>query len=65
MKIDLVGPAQRGLAMGLNESAGYLAGLTAAAFGVHAATRLVAVLTFASGLVAAVRMIETAAATGQ
>jgi MFS family permease len=25
MKIDLVGPAQRGLAMGLNESAGYLA----------------------------------------
>lgn len=25
MKIDLVGPRQRGLAMGLNESAGYLA----------------------------------------
>ena len=25
MKIDLVGPARRGLAMGLNEAAGYLA----------------------------------------
>lgn len=34
MKIDLVGPAQRGLAMGLNEAAGYLAvGATALATG--------------------------------
>ena len=34
MKIDLVGPRQRGLATGLNESAGYLAvGLTALATG--------------------------------
>lgn len=32
MKIDLVGPAQRGLAMGLNEVAGYLA-VSAAALG--------------------------------
>ncbi len=32
MKIDLVGPQQRGLAMGLNEAAGYLA-VSAAAFG--------------------------------
>ncbi|MCC3158621.1 MFS transporter [Hymenobacter sp. 15J16-1T3B] len=32
MKIDLVGPKQRGLAMGLNESAGYLA-VAATAFG--------------------------------
>jgi MFS family permease len=31
MKIDLVGPSRRGLALGLNESAGYL-GLAAAAF---------------------------------
>jgi len=31
MKIDLVGPARRGLAMGLNEAAGYL-GVAAAAF---------------------------------
>jgi len=43
MKIDLVGPRQRGLAMGLNEFAGYLAvalaalasGLVAAAFGLR------------------------------
>ena len=32
MKIDLVGPARRGLALGLNESAGYL-GVAAAALG--------------------------------
>ena len=31
MKIDLVGPSRRGLALGLNESAGYL-GVAAAAF---------------------------------
>ncbi len=39
MKIDLVGPRRRGLALGLNESAGYL-GVAAAAFvtGVLAAT---------------------------
>lgn len=37
MKIDLVGPARRGLALGLNESAGYLA---------------VGVMAFAAGLVA-------------
>jgi MFS family permease len=38
MKIDLVGPRQRGLAMGLNEAAGYTAlGLTALATGYIAA----------------------------
>jgi MFS family permease len=38
MKIDLVGPARRGLAMGLNEAAGYLAvALTALATGFIAA----------------------------
>lgn len=38
MKIDLVGPRQRGLAMGLNEFAGYLAvGLSALATGIVAA----------------------------
>ena len=45
MKIDLVGPKQRGLAMGLNESAGYLAvslaallaGYLAAAYGLRPA----------------------------
>ena len=31
MKIDLAGPARRGLALGLNEAAGYL-GVAAAAF---------------------------------
>ena len=39
MKIDLVGPAQRGLAVGLNESAGYLGvGATALLTGALAAT---------------------------
>src|SRR5258708_16913428 len=39
MKIDLVGPARRGLAMGLNEAAGYIAGsLAAIAAGYLAAT---------------------------
>ena len=39
MKIDLVGPAKRGLAMGLNEAAGYLAlSLAALASGYLAAT---------------------------
>jgi MFS family permease len=39
MKIDLVGPRRRGLALGLNESAGYLGvALTALATGVLAAT---------------------------
>ena len=39
MKIDLVGPARRGLAMGLNEFAGYLAvSLAALASGYLAAT---------------------------
>lgn len=39
MKIDLVGPKQRGLAMGLNESAGYVAvSLSALATGYLAAT---------------------------
>src|SRR5260370_20805349 len=39
MKIDLVGPARRGLAMGLNEAAGYIAvSLAAIAAGYLAAT---------------------------
>jgi hypothetical protein len=36
-----------------------LAGVTADAFGLHGAMWLVAVLTFASGLIAALRMTET------
>src|ERR1700680_169660 len=39
MKIDLVGPARRGLAMGINEAAGYMAvSLAAIAAGYLAAT---------------------------
>jgi predicted MFS family arabinose efflux permease len=56
MKIDLVGPHRRGLAMGLNEFAGYL---TADAFGLHAAVWLIAILTFISGCVVAIRQRET------
>jgi MFS family permease len=41
MKIDLVGPRQRGLALGLNESAGYL-GVAAAAFATGALAASVA-----------------------
>jgi MFS family permease len=41
MKIDLAGPARRGLALGLNESAGYL-GVAAAAFASGAAASAVA-----------------------
>lgn len=39
MKIDLVGPARRGLAMGLNEAAGYLAVAAAALASGYAAAR--------------------------
>jgi MFS family permease len=41
MKIDLAGPARRGLALGLNESAGYL-GVAATAFASGAAASVVA-----------------------
>ncbi len=58
MKIDLVGPARRGLAMGLNEAAGYLAvatmswitGALAATFGLRPAPFLLGVAVAALGL---------------
>jgi MFS family permease len=58
MKIDLVGPARRGLAMGLNEAAGYLAmaatamatGYLAAAHGLRPAPFLLAAAYAALGL---------------
>jgi MFS family permease len=58
MKIDLVGPARRGLAMGFNEAAGYLAlaataaatGWLAAAYGLRPAPFLVGVAFAAVGL---------------
>ena len=52
MKIDLVGPKQRGLAMGLNEFAGYLAvSLSALATGYLAATYGFRPIPFVPGLV--------------
>jgi MFS family permease len=55
MKIDLVGPRRRGLALGLNESAGYL-GVAAAAFvtGALAASIAPRTLVWVGGLVLAV-----------
>ncbi len=58
MKIDLVGPKQRGLAMGLNEAAGYVAlaatalatGALAAAYGLRPAPFLLAAAYIAIGL---------------
>ena len=53
MKIDLVGPRRRGLAMGLNEFAGYLAvGVAAYASGVIAAAYGLRPWPFALGIVA-------------
>lgn len=54
MKIDLVGPARRGFAMGLNEFAGYLAvGIAAYASGAIAASYGLRPWPFALGLVCA------------
>jgi len=55
MKIDLVGPKQRGLAMGLNESAGYVAvSLAALASGYLAATYAIRPHVFLLGLAFAI-----------
>jgi MFS family permease len=55
MKIDLVGPARRGLALGLNESAGYLGvAVTAFATGALAATFAPRTLVWSAGAVIAV-----------
>ncbi|MFL5619403.1 MAG: MFS transporter [Gemmatimonadaceae bacterium] len=55
MKIDLVGPRRRGLAMGLNEFAGYVAvALTALGTGYLAATHGLRPVPFVVGLVVAV-----------
>src|SRR5438128_9054353 len=58
MKIDLVGPARRGLAMGLNEAAGYLAvagtalasGYIAASYGLRPAPFYLGVVFAGAGL---------------
>lgn len=67
MKIDLVGPAQRGLAMGLNEAAGYLAvgatalatGWIAAVYGLRPAPFLLGIAYAALGLGLGLTVRET------
>ncbi|MBI4541130.1 MAG: MFS transporter [Gemmatimonadetes bacterium] len=69
MKIDLVGPARRGLAMGLNEFAGYLAvslaalgaGYLASAYGPRPAPYLIGVAAAISGLGLSLVVRDTAA----
>lgn len=69
MKIDLVGPARRGLATGLNEAAGYTAVGATALFTGYLATRhglrpvpeLIGVVFLAAGLALALIVRDTAA----
>jgi MFS family permease len=66
MKIDLAGPARRGLAMGLNESAGYLAvsaaalasGYVAAAYGFRPYPFYLGVAFASAGLLASVLFVR-------
>lgn len=66
MKIDLVGPQQRGLAMGLNEFAGYLAvslaalssGYLAAAYGLRPAPFLLGLTLAALGLLFSIFIVR-------
>ncbi|MEU8761486.1 MFS transporter [Streptomyces sp. NPDC048659] len=69
MKIDLVGPARRGLATGLNEAAGYVAvgasalltGFLATRYGLRPAPELVGVVFVAAGLALSLLAKDTAA----
>ncbi|GAA3113582.1 MFS transporter [Streptosporangium carneum] len=69
MKIDLVGPARRGLATGLNEAAGYtavgvtalLTGYLATAYGLRPAPELIGVVFVAAGLILSLIVRDTAA----
>ncbi len=64
MKIDLVGPARRGLATGLNEAAGYTAvGATAllTGYGLHPVPELLGVVFVAAGLALSLTVRDTAA----
>ncbi|MBD0708256.1 MULTISPECIES: MFS transporter [unclassified Streptomyces] len=68
MKIDLVGPARRGLATGLNEAAGYvsvgvtalLTGYLATAYGLRPAPELIGVVFVAAGLALSLLARDTA-----
>ncbi|PZG87183.1 MFS transporter [Streptomyces sp. NTH33] len=69
MKIDLVGPARRGLATGLNEAAGYTAvgatalvtGYLATAYGLRPAPELIGVVFVVAGLALSLVVRDTAA----
>ncbi|NUP64292.1 MAG: MFS transporter [Nonomuraea sp.] len=69
MKIDLVGPARRGLATGLNEAAGYtavgvtalLTGYLATSYGLRPAPELIGVVFVAAGLALSLVVRDTAA----
>jgi MFS family permease len=69
MKIDLVGPRGRGLAMGFNEAAGYMAvggtalatGYLAAAYGLRPVPELIGVIYAAAGLALSVLVIRDTA----
>jgi len=69
MKIDLVGPRQRGLALGLNEAAGYLsvaaaafaAGLIASAYGLRPEPWYLGIAFAAAGLALSVLFIKDTA----
>jgi MFS family permease len=70
MKIDLVGPRGRGLALGLNEAAGYMAvgatalvtGYLAAAYGLRPIPELLGVIYAGAGLALSVLVIRDTAA---
>jgi MFS family permease len=70
MKIDLVGPRNRGLAMGLNEAAGYMAvgatalvtGYLAAAYGLRPVPELIGVIYAAAGLILSAAVVKDTAA---
>ena len=67
MKVDLVGPVRRGLAIGLNEASGYLAvslaalgsGYLAAAYGLRPFPFLIGVVAALAGLVCSLMVRET------
>lgn len=69
MKIDLIGPARRGLALGINETAGYLGvgvtalatGYLASAYGLQPAPELLGVAFVAAGLILAATVITDTA----
>ncbi|WP_433285898.1 MFS transporter [Pseudonocardia sp. CA-142604] len=70
MKIDLIGPARRGLALGINETAGYLGvaitalatGYLATAYGLRPAPELLGVAYAVAGLALSITLVRDTAA---